>query len=58
MSRLARLRVSLGFASAILVVWLAQPTPVTLLAGRLVAAYGEALSIWAAGHLNKSREVT
>jgi protein-S-isoprenylcysteine O-methyltransferase Ste14 len=57
-THLARLRVSLGFASAILVVWLARPTAATLVAGSLVAACGEALRIWAAGHLNKSREVT
>ena len=56
--RLARLRVPLGFASALLVLWLARPTAVTLLVGGLVAACGEALRIWAAGHLNKSREVT
>lgn len=56
--RLARLRVSLGFASAIIVVWLAQPTRTSLIAGGVVAAVGEALRIWAAGHLNKSREVT
>ena len=56
--RLARLRVPLGFASAIVVVWLAQPTRVSVVVGSLVAAAGEALRVWAAGHLNKSREVT
>jgi hypothetical protein len=56
--RLARLRVPLGFAFAIAVLWLAQPSGATLLAGSAVAAAGEALRIWAAGHLNKSREVT
>lgn len=56
--RLARLRVPLGFLFAILVVWLAQPTPRLLAAGAFIAACGEALRIWAAGHLNKSREVT
>lgn len=56
--RLARLRVPLGFASAILVLWLARPTAFTLIAGGIVAACGEALRMWAAGHLNKSREVT
>ncbi len=58
MKRLARLRVPLGFLSAILVLWLAQPTPALLLWGSLVAALGEALRVWAAGHLHKSREVT
>ena len=55
---LARLRVPLGFAFAVLVVWLAAPTGVLLAVGSVVAAGGEALRIWAAGHLNKSREVT
>jgi hypothetical protein len=58
MKRLARLRVPLGFLSAMLVLWLAQPTPALLLWGTLVAALGESLRIWAAGHLHKSREVT
>ena len=57
-ARLARLRVPLGFGFAVLVMWLSQPSGATLLAGSLVAAAGEALRIWAAGHLNKSREVT
>ena len=48
----------LGFASAVVVLWLAQPSSRTLLVGGVVAAAGEALRIWAAGHLNKSREVT
>jgi protein-S-isoprenylcysteine O-methyltransferase Ste14 len=56
--RLARLRVPLGFVFALFVLWLAQPTGQTLLWGSLVAIVGESLRIWAAGHLNKSREVT
>jgi len=56
--RLARLRVPLGFVFAIAVLWLAQPSGPTLLAGSVVAGVGEALRIWAAGHLSKSREVT
>jgi protein-S-isoprenylcysteine O-methyltransferase Ste14 len=56
--RLARLRVPLGFACALAVLWLAAPTPALLLSGGAVAAVGEGLRIWAAGHLNKSREVT
>jgi hypothetical protein len=55
---LARRRVPLGFLSSVAVLWLAQPTAVTLLAGSALAAAGEGLRIWAAGHLNKSREVT
>lgn len=55
---LARLRVPLGFAFAAVVFWLAQPTRTTLMAGGAIAFIGEALRVWAAGHLNKSREVT
>lgn len=55
---LARRRVTLGFIFGALVLWLAQPTARTLAAGVPVAALGEALRVWAAGHLNKSREVT
>jgi hypothetical protein len=56
--RLARLRVPLGFAFAVVVLWLARPTGPSLVVGTVVAGVGEALRIWAAGHLNKSREVT
>jgi protein-S-isoprenylcysteine O-methyltransferase Ste14 len=54
----ARLRVALGFACGVLVYWLARPTPATILAGFVVATAGELFRFWAAGHLNKSREVT
>jgi protein-S-isoprenylcysteine O-methyltransferase Ste14 len=57
-SRLARLRVSLGFVFGMLVLWLAHPTVATLAAGVPVAMMGELLRLWASGHLNKSREVT
>lgn len=57
-SRLARLRVPLGFVAAVLVLWLAAPTRATLAIGAVIAVIGEGLRIWAAGHLNKSREVT
>ena len=58
MRRIARLRVPLGFLFAGLVLWLAQPTPRTLLAGAVIALLGEGIRIWAAGHLEKGREVT
>jgi Phospholipid methyltransferase len=57
-ARLARWRVPLGFLSAPVVFWLAQPTSLTLAIGVAIAATGEALRVWAAGHLNKAREVT
>jgi hypothetical protein len=55
---LARRRVALGFVSGALVLLLARPTRSTLIAGGAVALAGECLRIWAAGHLNKAREVT
>ena len=56
--RIARLRVPIGFLSGLLVLWLAQPTARTLTIGAIVAVVGEALRVWAAGHLEKGREVT
>jgi len=56
--RIARLRVPIGFVSAVVVVWLAHPTPRSLAVGTIIAALGEALRVWAAGHLEKGREVT
>lgn len=55
---LARWRVPVGFAAAGLVLWLAQPTTRSLQIGLPVAVVGQLLRIWAAGHLEKSREVT
>ena len=55
---IARFRVALGFVSGVLVLVLAQPTGSSLLAGTTVSACGEVIRIWAAGHLQKSREVT
>jgi protein-S-isoprenylcysteine O-methyltransferase Ste14 len=55
---LARWRVPLGFAAAGLVLWLAQPTPASLRIGLPIAVLGQLLRLWAAGHLEKSREVT
>lgn len=55
---LARLRVPLGFACAVVVLWLAKPTRTSLALGVSIAVVGELLRLWTAGHLNKSREVT
>ena len=55
---LARRRVPLGFIVAIAAVLLAEPTSESWRVGLLVAAIGEAIRVWAAGHLEKSREVT
>ena len=56
--RLARLRVPLGFAAAAVAIVLARPNPTSLIWGMLVAIAGEAVRVWAAGHLEKGREVT
>ena len=55
---LARRRVAIGFAAGVAALWLAQPTRGTLVAGGAIALFGELIRIWAAGHLEKGREVT
>jgi protein-S-isoprenylcysteine O-methyltransferase Ste14 len=55
---LARRRVALGFLAAIAVLALARPTPLTWRIGLIIAAAGEAVRIWAAGHLEKGSEIT
>jgi protein-S-isoprenylcysteine O-methyltransferase Ste14 len=55
---LARFRVALGWVFGPLVLLLAAPTTASLAVGLSIACVGEALRFWAAGHLNKSREVT
>ena len=54
----ARYRVRLGFAAAAVVFGLARPCTWSLVAGAAVAMSGEAIRLWAAGHLVKGREVT
>src|SRR5688572_18362221 len=58
LKKIARWRVPLGFAFGVLALWLANPTRESILWGALVALAGEAIRVWAAGHLEKSREVT
>lgn len=55
---LARWRVALGFLGGLAAIVLARPTWTSLTVGVAVALVGEGLRIWAAGHLEKSREVT
>ncbi len=55
---LARLRVPLGFACAAVAFALAHPTARSLAIGAAIAAIGEALRVWASGHIDKGREVT
>ncbi len=54
----ARFRVALGFAGGIAVLWLAAPTRRSIATGLPLVIVGELIRVWAAGHLNKSREVT
>jgi protein-S-isoprenylcysteine O-methyltransferase Ste14 len=55
---IARRRVTVGFVVAAIALVLAAPTWESWRAGLMVAVVGEALRVWAAGHLEKSREVT
>jgi protein-S-isoprenylcysteine O-methyltransferase Ste14 len=55
---LARWRVSLGFACAVAAFLLARPTWLSWQVGLIVGACGESLRVWAAGHLEKGREIT
>ena len=55
---LARWRVFLGFVFAALTLWIATPTRASFMIGAAVATLGELLRVWAAGHLEKSTEVT
>ncbi len=55
---LARWRVRLGAATVLAALLLARPTWTSWRIGLAVALVGEGIRIWAAGHLEKSREVT
>ena len=55
---LARYRVALGSVMAMATLWLARPSTAGLALGAVIAGLGEALRVWAAGHVEKSREVT
>jgi protein-S-isoprenylcysteine O-methyltransferase Ste14 len=56
--RLARVRVPLGFVAGAVAVWLAAPSWRSIAFGLPVAVVGEAIRVWASGHLEKGREVT
>jgi len=55
---LARFRVFLGFVCAAAAFWLANPNALSLYVGGAIAIAGEVIRIWAAGHIQKGREVT
>jgi protein-S-isoprenylcysteine O-methyltransferase Ste14 len=55
---LARYRVTLGFVIGTICFALARPTRTTLIYGAGVAILGELIRLWAAGHIDKGREIT
>jgi protein-S-isoprenylcysteine O-methyltransferase Ste14 len=58
-SRVARrIRVPLGFIFAVVYVWLARPTPISLIAGALVLLPGLVLRGLASGHVQKDKQLT
>ena len=52
-----RIRVPLGFALALLYIWLARPSVLSLLAGAILVAPGLALRALASGHLRKNEQL-
>ncbi len=55
--RLSRLRVPLGYLVGALVVVLARPRTETVAAGMALAVLGEAVRIWASGHIEKTERL-
>ncbi len=53
-----RIRVPLGFIFAVVYVWLARPTTISLLAGALVLLPGLILRGLASGHVQKDKQLT
>ncbi len=53
-----RIRIPLGFLSAAFFVWLARPTPRSLIAGALVMVPGLLLRGFASGHVQKDKQLT
>lgn len=53
----SRYRVPAGWVLGVLVVALARPSPRSLLLGVPLAVLGEALRVWASGHIEKTRSL-
>jgi protein-S-isoprenylcysteine O-methyltransferase Ste14 len=51
----SRLRVPCGYLLGLLVLVLARPRPASLAAGAAIALAGEAIRLWASGHIDKTR---
>lgn len=54
----ARWRVRLGYVLAVLVLWFARPTPISILIGAVVGAVGLWIRACAAGYLHKQEVLT
>jgi protein-S-isoprenylcysteine O-methyltransferase Ste14 len=54
----ARWRVRLGYPLAVIVLWLARPTPQSIFAGAITGAIGLWIRARAAGHLRKQQVLT
>lgn len=54
---LGRLRLAAIYAAVAVLVFLARPTPVSVSIGFVFVALGEAIRLWAAGHLRKTVEL-
>ena len=55
---LSRWRVPLGWAAGLTALYVASPRAPLYAAGLAIAAFGEAVRIWAAGHLDKNTRLT
>ena len=53
-----RIRVPLGFVLAVLYIWLARPTPLSIAVGAAIALLGVALRAAASGHITKNAALT
>ena len=55
---LSRWRVPLGWAAGLVALYVASPRMPLYAVGLAIAAFGEAVRIWAAGHLDKNTRLT
>ena len=55
---IARWRVPLGWGLGLFALYLAEPTAIHLALGIALAAAGEAIRLWASGHLEKNERLT
>jgi len=51
----SRVRVAAGYAAFVIVLWSARPTTGSLLSAVPVAVLGEAIRLWASGHIQKTQ---